>query len=200
MARMTLRFHERLLRRARSALAGAAILLVGLPPITEAAEGERRGRSTVAKLHERLLALSPTVRSDEAKRVAIIAHEASQRLGREYRVAGPAHFHNFLVNAGLKKRGLCHHWARDLGGQLAGLKLRSLVLRWGIARGGTLREHNAVVVTARGQPFERGIVLDPWRHSGRLFFGEVVSDRYPWREDPHESFTPPVAERRQAAR
>ena len=197
---MTLRFHTRFLRRVRLAIAGAAILLVGLPPITEAAEGERRGSGTVARLRERLIGLSPTVSSDEATRVAITAHEASQRLRREYRVAGPAHFHNFLVNAGLKKRGLCHHWARDLGGQLAGLKLRTLVLRWGIARGGTLREHNAVVVTARGQPFERGIVLDPWRHSGRLFFGAVASDRYPWREDPHDSFVPRVADRRPAAR
>ena len=196
---MALRFHRRLRGRTWLAVAGAAILLVGLPVITEAAEGRRDGSGTVATLHERLLALSPTVRSDEAKRVAIIAHDASQRLGREYRVAGPAHFHNFLVNAGLKKRGLCHHWARDLGGQLAALKLRSLVLRWGIARAGTLREHNAVVVTAPRQPFERGIVLDPWRHSGRLFFGAVASDRYPWREDPRESFAPRGTNTRQVA-
>ena len=192
---MTIRFNQSFLR----SVASAAFLLATLAPTSAAAEGARDSEP-VAALHERLLGLSPAVRRDEAKRVALVAHDASRRLGREYRVAGPAHFHNFLVNAGLKQRGLCHHWARDLGGHLAALKLRTLVLRWGIARGGTLREHNAVVVTARGQPFERGIVLDPWRHSGRLFFGPVASDRYPWREDPQESFIPPTADTRQAAR
>ena len=127
----------------------------------------------------------------EAERLAVAAHTESQRLGREYRAVGLPQFHNFLVNTGLKRRGLCHHWARDLGQRLAALRLHTLVLRWGIARGGTLREHNAVVVTARGQPFERGIVLDPWRHSGRLFSAEVSADKYPWQEDTSESFALP---------
>ena len=123
--------------------------------------------------------------------MSIAAHRAASELGRRYQPVGPPQFHNFLVNTGLKKRGLCHHWARDLGSQLAVLKLRTLQLRWGIARRGTLREHNAVVVTARGQPFERGIVLDAWRHSGRLFAGPVAGDKYPWVEDPQETFRAP---------
>ncbi len=181
-------------------IVGAAILLVALTVAAGAAQPGERGTGQVDTLQTQLLALSPAVRSDDAKRAAVLAHDVSRRLGHEYRVTGPAQFHNFLVNAGVRKRGLCHHWARDLGAQLARLKLRTLVLRWGIARGGTLREHNAVVVTARGQPFERGIVLDPWRHSGRLFFGAVASDRYPWREDRGESFAARRPDRRLEAR
>ena len=153
-------------------------------------------RSTVAAppqgevLAGQLTALSRSVAPAEAQRLAATAHSTSADLAVRYRPLGPPQLHNFLVNSGIKKRGLCHHWARDLGEQLAQLKLRTLVLRWGIARAGTLREHNSVVVTARGQPFSEGIVLDAWRHSGRLFSGPVATDKYPWREDAQESFAP----------
>ena len=150
-------------------------------------------------LGECLAALSATVRRDEAQRLAKVAYASSRRLAREYRSAGPPLFHNFLVNVGVKERGLCHEWARDLGNELAGLELRTLVLRWGIARAGTLREHNCVVVTARSQSFRKGIVLDSWRRSGRLFWTRVAEDRYPWREDVNDTFRPGIR-RAQSAR
>lgn len=150
-------------------------------------ESQPRG---VEVLGEQLAALSPRVRPDEANRLALAAHRVSSALARDYRAIRSPHFHNFLVNAGLRKRGLCHHWARDLGERLAASKPRSLMLRWAIARAGTLREHNAVVVTARGQRFEQGIVLDAWRRSGRLYFGPVAADKYPWQEDRSETFDP----------
>ena len=173
------------LRRTAASLAVVACIL----PL-DFAFAQPGAAARVEGLTEQLSALSPGVHRAEAHRLAVQAHSASFDLARRYRPVGPPQLHNFLVNAGVKKRGLCHHWARDLGERLAGLKLRTLVLRWGIARAGTLREHNAVVVTARGQPFERGIVLDAWRHSGRLFSTAVVADKYPWKEDRSESFTP----------
>jgi hypothetical protein len=63
------------------------------------------------------------------------------------------------------------------------LELKNFQLHWGVAhRGSELREHNSVVVTARGQKFEEGIVLDPWRNSGELYWARVKNDRYPWKE------------------
>ena len=135
-----------------------------------------------------LLALSPQVRRDEASRFARVALRSSIELAREYRLVRSPHFHNFLVNTGVRDRGLCHEWARDLGARLSEVRSPSLVLRWGIARAGTLREHNCVVVTARGQPFARGLILDGWRRSGRLYWTRVAADRYPWKEDTSESF------------
>jgi hypothetical protein len=38
-------------------------------------------------------------------------------------------------------------------------------------------------VTAKGQPFRDGILLDCWRHSGHLFWSAVAIDNYPWVED-----------------
>lgn len=127
--------------------------------------------------------LSGDVHPEEARRVAECAYRSAEQLTRNYRVVGPPLFHNFLVNTGIRKRGLCFQWAEDLLAQLDRLKLRTLELHWGEARAGTWREHNCVVVTATGQPFRTGIILDCWRHSGRLYWASVRTDHYPWVED-----------------
>lgn len=136
----------------------------------------------VEVLRDHLVALAPTVEEEEAWRLAECASTYSRELAQEYRVVRPAVFHNFLVNIGIRKRGLCYQWAEDLLAKLETLNLTTLELRWGMARAGTVREHNCVVVTAPGRPFEEGIVLDAWRHSGRLVWAPVAGDRYPWVE------------------
>lgn len=148
---------------------------------------------SIPPLATRLAALSPSVRHDEARQTARIASEHSLELAQSYRVVRPPALHNALVNLGVKRRGLCHHWTADLFTELRSHRFASLEVRWGIARAGTLREHNAIVITARGDMFENGIVLDPWRQSGRLHWCEVKQDSYPWEEgeitgssaDPH---------------
>jgi hypothetical protein len=141
----------------------------------------------VTSLGHRLAMLSPKVGVDEAERTAECAYVTSRRLARDYRVVGPPLFHNFLINTGIRKRGLCYQWAQDLIVPLNALELRTLELHWGEARPNTWREHNCVVVTARGQSFEQGIVLDAWRHSGRLFWAPVIADHYPWKENRAEA-------------
>jgi len=106
----------------------------------------------------------------------------SLELARQYRVVRPAIWHNVLVNLGLRERGLCFQWADDLSGKLESLHLRTLKVRRGVARLETRREHSSVVLTAPGQAFNQGIVLDAWRHSGRLYWCGVKEDKYPWIE------------------
>src|SRR5437588_5543297 len=134
-------------------------------------------------LRNRIVALSPSVRADEAQRLAQCAYATAGQLRHNYGVIGPPLFHNFLVNLGIRKRGLCFQWAEDLLVQLDALKLRNLELHWAEAWAGSWREHNCVVVTAKGQPFRQGIILDCWRHSGRLFWSPLATDHYPWIED-----------------
>lgn len=143
----------------------------------------RQDAAGVKALQSKIIALSPNVHPSDARQVAECAYASAQKLRRDYGVFGPPLFHNFLVNTGIRKRGLCFQWAEDLLAQLDRLKLTTLELHWGEARAGTLREHNCVVVTARGQPFRSGIILDCWRHSGRLFWAALATDHYPWIED-----------------
>jgi hypothetical protein len=82
---------------------------------------------------------------------------------------------------GFRDRGLCFHWTEDLMKRLLALDLKTYQLHWGVAhKGSELREHNSVIVTARDQPFEEGLVLDPWRNAGDLYWRAVRQDSYPW--------------------
>src|SRR5213082_3373030 len=48
-------------------------------------------------------------------------------------------------------------------------------------------EHNVIVVTAKGQPFGEGILLDLWRYSGTLVWTHVGMDPdYRWMENKSE--------------
>jgi hypothetical protein len=142
-------------------------------------------RQKVKQLEHLLLALSATVDKTEAMLVAETAVRESAVLAEEYQLVRPAVAHNLLVALGIKDRGLCYHWTQDLMKRLQALDLKSLQLHWGVAhRGSELREHNCVVVSAKGQSFFKGIVLDPWRNSGNLYWARVTKDSYPWRVLP----------------
>jgi hypothetical protein len=142
-------------------------------------------REKVKQLEQVLVALGETVGKTEAMMVAETAVRESAVLAEEYQLVRPAVAHNLLVALGIKDRGLCYHWTEDLMKRLQELDLKSLQLYWGVAyRGSELREHNCVVVTAKGQNFFKGIVLDPWRNSGNLFWARVTKDSYPWKVLP----------------
>jgi hypothetical protein len=136
-------------------------------------------------LQDDLAALNQQADQLEARQVAETAITYSYQLADEYQLVRPAVLHNLLIRAGLKDRGLCYHWTEDLLKRLQALDLRTYQLHWGVAhRGSDLREHNSVVITARGQGFEKGMVLDPWRNSGDLFWALINTDQYPWRKLP----------------
>ncbi|HEV2841800.1 MAG TPA: hypothetical protein VGW39_10775 [Chthoniobacterales bacterium] len=139
-------------------------------------------------LRKRLAALSPTVRPEEVQLVARCAYNTGRELKREWRVAWPPGLHNFLVNSGARKGGLCFQFATELLLRLDALKLETLELHWAESFERTASEHNVIVVTARGQPFHQGILLDNWRYGGRLVWGPVTGDpHYQWKENKAEA-------------
>ena len=134
-------------------------------------------------LANQLAALSPGVNREEAELLAQCAYATVSKLRREYRMFGTPIFNNFLIYHGLRKRGYCYQWSEDLLITLDKLKLTSLELHWGEANPGNWRENNCIVVTAKGQPFNRGIILDCWRQLGHLRYGPVLSDADPYVEN-----------------
>jgi hypothetical protein len=133
----------------------------------------------VAKAEElanQFAALSRSVDPNEAKLLAECAYATVAQLRQEYRMFGTPIFNNFLVYHGWRKRGYCYQWTEDLLLALDSLKLKTLEFHWGDAYRETWRENNCVVVTAKGQPFERGMILDCWRHFGHLRWNLVPSD------------------------
>lgn len=153
----------------------------------------RRGELFVAwsaddpSLSTRIAALSPAVSPDEARRVADAAYMTGRELHREWRVAWLPGIQNFLVNIGKRKGGLCFQWATELLVRLDALKLQTLDLHWAESGANTNAEHNVIVVTARGQAFGEGILLDLWRYSGTLVWTQVAMDPdYRWTENKSE--------------
>ena len=135
-----------------------------------------RDERSIKDLSKALAALAPDVDPGEAELVSVTAHTTARSLAREYRVVLNPEFTVFLVNIGLRQRGWCGHWTRDIGARLKELKLNTLVLHWGAAYAGTSSENNCLVVTARNQPFQDGIIIDGWRRAGRLFWCAVRKD------------------------
>ncbi len=132
--------------------------------------------NSIKDLSNALVALAPGVDRHEADLLSTTAHHASRELAREYGVVFNPEFQNFLVNIGQKKRGYCAHYARDIGTRLKALEFKTLVLHWGAAYAKSPGESNCLVVTARKQPFQEGIILDGWRRAGRLFWCKVTKD------------------------
>ena len=131
---------------------------------------------SIKGLRDALVALAPDVDPGEAEAVSVTTHTAARSLAREYGVVWNAGFQNLLINTGKRQRGYCGHYTRDIGERLKELRLKTLVLHWGAAYAKTSAENNCLVVTARNQPFEEGIIMDGCRQAGKLFWSPLKKD------------------------
>lgn len=131
---------------------------------------------SIRDLTKALTRLGPDVDPKEAELISVTAHTTARKLAKDYHVVLNPEFQAFLVNVGARKRGWCGHWTQDIGTHLKELKPKTLVLHWGVAYDHTSSENNCLVITARNQPFQDGIILDGWRRAGRLFWCPVVKD------------------------
>jgi hypothetical protein len=137
-----------------------------------------------AALRARLVALSPNVKPEEARRVAYIAYTTGRELAQKWHMVSSPTLQSFLINIGLRKGGYCFQFATELLRRLDAQKLQTLELHWAESDAGTDTEHNVIAVTARGQPFAQGIMLDNWRHSGHLLWGPLSGDPdHTWQEN-----------------
>lgn len=142
------------------------------------------GADQIAALAHEIAALSPEVDPAEADRAAHVAYSRAFQLSHQYGITDPPLVHNTKVNAGLRPRGLCWHWAQDMETRLAQEHFETLDLHRAIANfDNPIRiEHSTVIVSAKGQDMYDGIVLDAWRKGGRLTWIETTKDRfYKWR-------------------
>ena len=156
-----------------------ALSACGTPPPPMDATASR---ADIAELTTGIMALGEGIDPEEAARAAKISYEYSLQLRREYQVTDSALVHNSKVNMGLRPRGLCYHWADDLEARLKQENFQTLQLHRAIANSTNIRiEHSTAIVSRRGDTMQQGIILDPWRFGGRLFWSEVPDDKkYIW--------------------
>jgi hypothetical protein len=147
------------------------------------AGGETETDQKVADVTAMLMALGPSVDPAEAARAARVAVTAPLTWARDWRLVDPPLIHNFKVVNGLREKGVCQDFADAMHMALQAEGLGTLQIHRAIANARNLRlEHATVILTARGQPMEQGVVLDPWRlGQGQLWFGRVSEDdRFDW--------------------
>jgi len=136
----------------------------------------------VKNLEQTILNIDSSINLSEAKILSKSMILFSSQLKKEYELVTPPLYHNFLVNIGVKKRGLCWHFAYDMLAHAKSLKLKSFDYYIGGANiNDYWEEHNSLLVTCKGCKFSKGVILDPWRNSGILYFSKVKNDKkYSW--------------------
>jgi hypothetical protein len=136
----------------------------------------------------RIKALSPTVSLDDAKQVTASVVNTGHQLGREwgvnwYSTMAPG-IQNWLVKRGKRKGGYCYQYSMEVLPRLEALKLKTVEFHWAESGPGTMSENNGIVVTARGQPFLEGVLLDSWRNQPHVTWTDVARDpEYRWKEN-----------------
>lgn len=167
-----------------SALRVLAVLLAAVALVAGcAAPPLPAERTEVEALASAIGRLGPGVHADEAAEAAEVAFAETHRLAVDYGITDPPLIHNAKVNAGLRPRGLCWHWADDLEARLAQEGFVTLELHRAIANADNpfRIDHSTVIVSARGGSLFDGIVLDPWRKGGRLHWTPTRADaQYDW--------------------
>ena len=139
--------------------------------------------SRINRLAVELKSLDSTIPSKEAMQLSRDIFYETAKLTKEFKLTSPPWFHNFLVNTGLREKGLCYHWSDTLYIYFLNRKYPHFEFHLAGANiGEYFFEHNVLVVTGKGGKFEKGIVIDPWRNSGKLYFSKLKDDtKYVWK-------------------
>lgn len=162
-------------------------LIIAIAGCSGLPESYRDGNDApeIAALTQAIVDLGPDVDPAEAARAAALAYEYTDILKARYEITDPPLIHNAKVNAGFRPRGLCWHWATDIEARMNAEGFQTLTMHRAIANDQhpILISHSTTLIAAAGDAWDEGIVLDPWRYGGVLFWDEVADDeRYPWEE------------------
>ncbi|WP_299850198.1 hypothetical protein [uncultured Roseovarius sp.] len=136
----------------------------------------------IAALAQEIQALGPEVNAEEAMRAARVTYNYTYQLAQEYQITDGPLIHNTKVNLGKKPRGLCWHWAQDIEARLKQENFKTLDMHRAVANSFNIRlEHSTAIISRKGDDFRQGIILDPWRKGGEVFWSKTLEDRrYIW--------------------
>ena len=153
---------------------------------------DSRTQTRITDLTSEIMKLGPDIDETEAKFVARESVLFAMHLANEYKLVSPPNTQNMLVNKGLKDKGLCYHFARDMQDHLVtGRTYKTLTLQRAVSFQGKRFEHNLLTVAAKDKGVEDAIILDAWRHSAELYFVKTKDDPdYIWRKYTRRTYIP----------
>ena len=130
--------------------------------------------------------MDSTIPKSEARQLSKDIFHKTAQLTEAFEMTYPPQLHNFLVTMGVRQKGLCYHWSDALYVYLSQKHYASFEFHlMGANVGEYFFEHNTLVVVAKGGKIEEGIIIDPWRDPGELYFSKVEDDpEYTWEHRP----------------
>ena len=148
------------------------------------------GHARIGELYQLLYTLKPSMPKEETLQLSKEIFQKTEALTNEFEMTSPPQYHNFLVNTGLKEKGLCYHWADALYAHFTHKSYPSFEFHlMGANIGEYWTEHNVMAVAVKGMPAKEWIVIDPWRNPGKLYFAKVKDDhRYHWKYRPEREY------------
>lgn len=134
-----------------------------------------------------VMRLGVSVDPVEASRLSLVAYSYPRKLARRQTGTDPPLALSNRVHLGIKLPGFCLDWAGALYMRLSREAFETLEVDVAMSPARPWRplEHSGVVVRALGQPFRRGLLLDPCRDEGWLHWAPVAED-WPFRWQPLE--------------
>jgi len=139
-------------------------------------------QSEIDRLTVLLSSLDSNIPKEESKQLSKDIFKKTRQLTEDFELTSPPLWHNTLVNIGLRKKGLCFHWSDALYEYLQQKEYVHFSFHLvGANIGEYFFEHNALVIVPQDGDIEEGVIIDPWRNSGKLYFSKVKDDRgYKW--------------------
>jgi len=133
-------------------------------------------------LAQKLEKLNPHASSFESYRLSFSIYQKTTQLNRKFKRTTTPKIHNFLVNIGLKEKGLCYDFSDALYSYLKKQNYPHFRFHFVVSnRGEYLFEHNALVISCPQKKILEGLLIDAWRDSHHLYVVEIEKDKgYRW--------------------
>ena len=144
----------------------------------------------IDRLRQLLCRRIPSLNAHECTAFARDAVTYALATDRRFERTTTPYIHNFLVNIGVKRKGLCWHYADALYRHLMQRYPKVHIHLVGASIGSYWREHNAVAVTGTDNNLSNAVILDAWRTPGRLISRPIEADRYVWHHRPEREVLP----------
>ena len=142
--------------------------------------------TNIAALSTMLTSLDRNITTKESYALSKDIFAKKETLSKAFEVTSPPQYHNFLVNVGLREKGLCYHWSDAFYAYLKMQNYPSFEFHlMGANIGEYWSEHNVLVIIAKGTSVEDGVIIDAWRNPEKLYFSKVKDDKkYVWSHRP----------------
>ncbi len=127
--------------------------------------------------------MNNSILTAEAESLSREIFKETAKLRKKFKPVSEPHFNNFLINVGVKDKGLCYQWSDALYIHFSDKNYHDFEFHLLVAnKGEYFYEHNVLVVVAKGEKVMDGVIVDPWREPGKLYFAKVSEDKkYEWK-------------------